>query len=120
MHEEVEAAGNVIEGTLSVCGFDAKVLFDPGSTHSFVVLAFALHLGEDKETLPYDLIVATPLGRSVLCNVVYPRCSVQIGEVQPTTSLIILPMSEFDVIIGTNWSAVNRAMLDGFNKIVRL
>ena len=101
-HEEAEAAGNVIEGTLSVCGFDAKVLFDPGSTHSFVAPAFALHLGKDKETLPYDLIVATPVGRSVPCNVIYPRCSVQIGEVQLTASLIILPMSEFDVILGMN------------------
>ena len=59
-HEEAEAAENVIEGTLSVYGFDAKVLFDPGSTHLFVAPAFALHLGEDKETLPYDLIVANP------------------------------------------------------------
>ncbi|XXG80002.1 hypothetical protein AAC387_Pa09g0961 [Persea americana] len=119
-HEVAEAAGNVIEGTLSVCGFDAKVLFDPGSTHSFVAPTFAFHLGEDKKILPYNLIVAIHVGRSVPCNVVYLRCSVQIGEVMLTASLIILPMSEFDVILGMNWLAVNRAVLDCFNKTVRL
>ena len=120
MHEETEAPGNVIEGTLSICRFDAKVLFDPGSTQSFVAPAFALHLGEDKETLPYDLIIATLVGRLVPCNVVYPRCSIQIGEVQLTASLIILPMSEFDVILGMNWLEANQAVLDCFNKTVRL
>ena len=77
-------------------------------------------MGEDKETLPYDLIVATPVGRSIPCNDVYPRCSVHIGEAQLTASLIILPMSKFDVIPNMNWLTANRAVLDCFNKTVRL
>ena len=106
-HEEIDATSNVIEGTLFVCGFDAKVLFDPGSTRSFIAPASALHFSKDNETLPYDLIVVTPVSRSVPCNVVYFSCSVQIGEVQLTASLIILPMSEFDLLLGMNWLAAS-------------
>ena len=119
-HEQAEAAENVIEGTLPVCGFDARVLFDPGSTHSFVAPAFALHFGKSREMLPFVLVVATPVGRSVACDFVYPRCTVQIGGTQLTASLIVLAMSDFDVILGMDWLAANRAVLDCFNKTVRL
>ena len=65
-------------------------------------------------------MVATPVSRHVACNVIYPRCSIQIGEVELTVSLIILPMLEFDVILGMEWLAANRAVLDYFNKTVKL
>ena len=32
----------VVAGTFSVCFLDARVLFDPGATHSFVSPVFAL------------------------------------------------------------------------------
>lgn len=52
-HEQVEAAENIIKGTLLVCGFDVKVLYDPCSTYSFATPAFPLHFRKDKETLPF-------------------------------------------------------------------
>ena len=70
--------------------------------------------------LPFVLVVATPVGRSVACDFVYPRCTVQIGGTQLTASLIVLAMSDFDVILGMDWLAANRAVLDCFNKTVKL
>ena len=35
-------------------------------------------------------------------------------------SLIVLAMSDFDVILGMDWLAANHAVLDCFNKVMRL
>ena len=49
---EVESDTDVVEGMLSVSGRMAKVLIDPGSTHSFVRPTFMCSLGLKSEALP--------------------------------------------------------------------
>ena len=34
--QDVQASNVVVAGTLSVCSYEARVLFDPGASHSFV------------------------------------------------------------------------------------
>ena len=40
-----QVAVNVVEGTLSICDQLARVVLDPGATHSYVYSAFALVMG---------------------------------------------------------------------------
>lgn len=40
-HTDANAAGNIVEGTVSICSKDVKVLFDPRLTHSFLSPALA-------------------------------------------------------------------------------
>ena len=59
---ETDAACNVVEGTLFVCGVEAKTLFDPGSTHSFLSPMFAKLINVPVSELEFILTVTTPVG----------------------------------------------------------
>ncbi|WRX30995.1 hypothetical protein QQP08_023482 [Theobroma cacao] len=45
--QEAQSSNAVVSSTISVCNMDARVLFDPGATHSFIFSCFALCLGMD-------------------------------------------------------------------------
>ena len=61
-HDEVEASGNVVEGTIVVLGHPARVLIDSSATHSFVSESFACTLSQSLQPLESDMVVATPSG----------------------------------------------------------
>ena len=67
--------------------------------------AFAVVLGRVGEELPCTLVVSTPVGRRVVCQTYHPRCRVQIEEYILFADLIVLPMHDFDVILGMDWLA---------------
>ena len=58
-HDEVEASGNVVEGTVTVLGHPYRVLMDSGATHSFVFESFAGTLSQTLQPLELDMVVAT-------------------------------------------------------------
>ena len=118
--QEGEDIGGVVEGTLSISDVPARVLFDSGSTHSFVSPIFAACLVGDIAPLPYLLLVSTPLGRTVQCESYFPACRVRVGDLILSAALIILGMKDFDVILGMDWLSTYRAVMDCFNKTIRL
>ena len=59
--EQADVATNLVEGTILVDNRHAIVLFDPGSTHSFVAPVFVCDMQDPIMQLPYDFTVATPL-----------------------------------------------------------
>ena len=113
---DAEAADNVVEGTLLVCGFEAKILFDPGSTHSFLSPKFSKLIDMPARELEYVLTVSTPVGKQVVCRKYYPRCAIKIGDVVLPANLILLEMYDFDVILGMDWLAGYHATMDCFHK----
>jgi hypothetical protein len=64
--DELEAEAAVVEGMLSLHGRPINVLIDPGSTHSYVSETCTCLMHWVGEELPYDLLVSTPLGRTVV------------------------------------------------------
>ena len=40
--QDAQASNAMVAGTILVCYCDARVLFDPGATHSFISSVFAL------------------------------------------------------------------------------
>ncbi|XP_070050965.1 uncharacterized protein [Nicotiana tomentosiformis] len=71
---DVEALDAVITCIISVSGSDASVLFDPGSTYSYVSSLFAYFLGVSRESLDTLVYVSTPVGDSVLVDRIYRSC----------------------------------------------
>jgi hypothetical protein len=61
--KEDSDATAVVEGKVSIFGKEAKILIDPGSTHSFIASAFACTLGAETEEIPYEVMVSKPLGK---------------------------------------------------------
>ena len=50
----------MVAGTLPICSFDAHVLFDPGSTHSYVSPYFASRFSQLPLQLDHPFWVGTP------------------------------------------------------------
>ncbi|KAA0043132.1 ty3-gypsy retrotransposon protein [Cucumis melo var. makuwa] len=87
---EAERAGMVVTGTLPVLGHYALVLFDSGSSHSFISSAFVLHA----------------------------RLEIEITGHVIEVTLLVLDMLDFDVILGMDWRAANHANIDCSRKEV--
>ena len=74
--QEASFSPDVIAGILSVCGHDANVLIDLGSTCSFISYEFALRMSSHISALGHDLYVSMPAGSVVVVNTVVKDCVV--------------------------------------------
>ena len=71
---EAETSDAVITSNLLVCDCMASVLFDHGSTFSYVSSAFANGLDLHCELLDMPICVSTTVGESVVVEKVYRSC----------------------------------------------
>ncbi|KAA0043118.1 ty3-gypsy retrotransposon protein [Cucumis melo var. makuwa] len=109
---EAERAGTVVTGTLPVLGHYALVLFDSGSSHSFISSAFVLHARLEVEPLHHVLSVSTPSGECMLSKEKVKACQIEIADHVIEVTLLVLNMLDFDVILGMDWLAANHASID--------
>ncbi|KAL0556899.1 hypothetical protein IC582_005416 [Cucumis melo] len=115
---EAEKAGTVVTGTLPVLGHYALVLFDSGSSHSFISSAFVSHARLEVEPLHHVLSVSTPSGECMLSQEKVKACQIEIAGHVIEVTLIVLDMLDFDVILGMDWLAANHASIDCSRKEV--
>ncbi|KAA0054234.1 gag protease polyprotein [Cucumis melo var. makuwa] len=115
---EAKRAGTVVIGTLSMLGHYALVLFDSGSSHSFISSAFVLHARLEVEPLYHVLSVSTPSRESMLSKEKVKACQIEIVGHVIEVSLLVLDMHDFDVILGMDWLAANHASIDCSRKEV--
>ena len=79
----------------------AKVLIDPGLTHSFARPGFIKRLGFKSETLPYLVEVSTPTGKQKIeTDKVCKNCEVMVCRKIILAELISLTINRYDVILG--------------------
>ena len=67
-HRDTQATFDVVTSTLRIHTLFARVLINLGSTHSFVSVSFVGLLDMHVTTLDFDLIVATPMGDSIVAS----------------------------------------------------
>ncbi|KAL0537606.1 hypothetical protein IC582_026589 [Cucumis melo] len=115
---EAERAGTVVTGTLPVLGHYALVLFDSGSSYSFISSAFVLHARLEVEPLHHVLSVSTPSGECMLSKEKVKACQIEIAGHVIEVTLLVLDMLDFDVILGMDWLAANHASIDCSRKEV--
>lgn len=58
----------VVTGILSICSHDAYMLFDPGSTHSYVSPVFAKLISMNFVGLEDPILVFTLMGETILVD----------------------------------------------------
>ncbi|KAL0556754.1 hypothetical protein IC582_005270 [Cucumis melo] len=115
---EAEKAGTVVTGKLPVLGHYALVLFDSGSSHSFISSTFVLHARLEVEPLQHVLSVSTPSGECMLSKEKVKTCQIEIAGHVIEVTLLVLDMLDFDVILGMDWLAANHASIDCSRKEV--
>ena len=98
--------------------FDARVLLDPGATHSFVSPVFALKSGWQASRMVIPLSVATPLSDSLDSDIFFPNCPVLIRDRELPVDLVLLDVMDFDVILGMDWLSQHYAVVDCQSKEV--
>ncbi|XP_073026834.1 uncharacterized protein [Primulina eburnea] len=118
--DEAQAApGTVITGNCTLCGFIARVLFDTGASHSFVSHAFIVLHDLRTTSVNSNLSVATPMGKMIITDNVVFNAVLFHDENVLYLNLIVLPMHDFDCIIGMDVLTANRATVDCYRGIVR-
>ena len=78
-HTDTHATSDVVISTLIIHTLFSRVLVDLGSTHSFVSVSFVGLLDRHVITMYFDLIVAIPMGDSVVAIKMLKNRPVMIG-----------------------------------------
>ena len=102
----------MVTGTLHVFRYSVYVLFDSGASHSFIAADFVRQATLKTEPLGYDLNVSTPIGRSLIVNQVVYTEQLSISGFDTQAMLIVMPLIDYDVILGMDWLSANRATID--------
>ena len=95
------------------------VLYDSGATHYFISDLCVNILDLPIFELPYELLVSTPMGSTVLTSTVCLNCLVVFDHYTSTVDLIYMPMTGIDIILGMNWLSVNHVLLYCHNMTIR-
>ena len=93
MQPEVGVSNAVVEGMVTMFSSCARILFDTGSSHSFIAASFALSLGIRVEPMEFMLSVVSPLGGEVDTDCICRGCVVGIVGQDLVADLVVLDMS---------------------------
>ncbi|XP_020548140.1 uncharacterized protein LOC110011705 [Sesamum indicum] len=118
--EEAPASNDVISGTVLLFDIATYVLIDPGSPYSCISSELASKLPGENSPLECNLMVYLPVGGGVVVNSVRKESLVRIGDVNLPVDLIVLDLKEFDVILGMDWLAQHKAIVDCCKKEVMI
>ncbi|CAL1388171.1 unnamed protein product [Linum trigynum] len=108
----------VVTGMVLIHDKPIYALIDPGSTHSFVSHKFSQRMHARPELLSSNIFVKTPVGDTIVVNHVYVGCPMIVSGVTLLADLMILPIDEFDVILGMDWLSRHRAVVNCHTKEV--
>ncbi|XP_070008225.1 uncharacterized protein [Nicotiana sylvestris] len=114
------ARGGGRRGITLVCHRDASVLFNTGSTYSYVSYYFAPHLCVSRDTLSSLVYVSTRMGDSLIVDRIYRSCLVALSGFETRVDLLLLSMVDFDIALGMDWLSPHYAILDCHAKTVKL
>ena len=116
---EAQANPGSVTGIIFFFGEPARVLFDFGTSRSFISTSFALHANRELTPFKNKLIVTTSLGERVPKTSVFKGCEVVIESMMLKANLIPLEMTDFDVILGMDWLSNYRASMNCLTKKIR-
>ena len=97
---------------MPVCFLAARVLLDPGATHSFVSPVFASKSCWQASRMKIPLYVATPLSDSLDSDVFLPNCPGLIEGRELLADLVLLDVMDFDMILGMDWLSQHFGTVD--------
>ncbi|XP_070008684.1 uncharacterized protein [Nicotiana sylvestris] len=91
-----------------------------GYTYSYVSTLFAHFLGVPHESLGTPVYVSTQVGNSIVVDLIYPSCIVTFCGYETRVDLLLLDMTDFEIILGMDWLSPYHAILDFHAKTVTL
>ena len=116
--QEAQTTPDFVTGTLSIFGDDARVLIDPGVTHSFISHEYVARVGKTPVPLGCGLDIVTPTGESLGPSQMLKGSLFPIEGQVMEADLILIDLKGLDVILGIDWLASNYASMDCFRREV--
>ncbi|GJS34468.1 reverse transcriptase domain-containing protein [Tanacetum coccineum] len=111
---------NVARVTFSPYDHYACILFDSGAEKSFVSSAFTHFIDIAPTTLNTSYEIELADGKVVSTNTILYSCTLVLLNHVFKIDLLPTRLGSFDVIIGMDWLAYYRALIDCYEKIVRI
>ncbi|GJY17413.1 putative reverse transcriptase domain-containing protein [Tanacetum coccineum] len=111
---------NVVTGTFLLNDHYACILFDSGAEKSFVSSAFTPFIDIAPTALNTSYEVELADGKVVSTNTVLRGCTLVLLNYVFKIDLLPTRLGSFDVIIGMDWLSYHRAVIDCYEKIVRI
>jgi hypothetical protein len=109
----------VMMGTFLVANHPAVILFDSGASHSFIsktfVEKYCIHCTESRE----GFVIHSPGGRIFTKEVAF-HIPVTLAGREFLTNMIVIKGQDIDVIMGMNWLAQNKAILNTDQRTIKL
>nr|KYP69684.1 Transposon Ty3-I Gag-Pol polyprotein [Cajanus cajan] len=109
---------DLIQGKCFIKGKNFNVLYDSSVTHSFISNDYVQQLQLSVSSLETNLIVSTLTNKFVVANKVCLDCPLFINDRKFLVSLIYLPLSQLDVMLGMNWLSYNHVLRNCAEKSV--
>ncbi|XP_042441401.1 uncharacterized protein LOC122026745 [Zingiber officinale] len=109
---EVDPDTTLITGRILIAGVATKALLDSGATHSFISDIFVDYLDIKTARLDVSYSVTVPSGEELLATCVVRDLGLELQGHTVQADLIVLPMPEFDMILGMDWLMANRVIID--------
>src|SRR4051812_41269581 len=119
MVADAQQSSEIVLGRFLECSVPATVLFDSGASHSFMSDAFVKSLDLPRERLPTPLAIASP-GSRMQSSGSIPHVEICIQGIIFSSSLVVLPCFDIDVILGMDWLVKYKAKIDCPSKTVML
>ncbi|GJT73920.1 putative reverse transcriptase domain-containing protein [Tanacetum coccineum] len=111
---------NVVTGTFLLNDHYACILFDSGAEKSFVSSAFTPFIDIAPTALNTSYEVELADGKVVSTNTVLRGCTLALYNHCFKIDLLPTRLGSFDVIVGMDWLSYHRAVIDCYEKIVRI
>jgi hypothetical protein len=109
----------VMIGTFLVANHPAVILFDSGASHTFIskkfVEKYCIHCTESRE----GFIIHSPGGQIFTKEIAF-HVPVTLAEWDFPTNMILLKGQDIDVILGMNWLAQHKAILNTDLRTIKL
>ncbi|XP_073119717.1 uncharacterized protein [Henckelia pumila] len=119
-HEQVDTNSAIVTGMINVYSIPAHILIDIGATHSFISVEFVNKSGLVPDKSISGFSISLPSGEELSSDLIIRGCSIQMQGHELYADLIILKMSDFDVIFGMDWLSCYEATIDCKRRTVSL
>jgi hypothetical protein len=109
----------VMMGTFLIANHPVVILFDSGASHTFTSKTFmekhCIHSIESKE----GFVIHSPGGQIFTKEVVF-HVPVKLARREFPTNMIVINGQDVDVILGMNWLAQNKAIINADQRTIQL
>ncbi|XP_073133403.1 uncharacterized protein [Henckelia pumila] len=112
--DQVDPNTTIVTGMINVSSNPAHVLIYTGATHSFISVEFVNKSGLVPDKSISGFSISLPSGEELSSDLIIRGCSVQMQSHELLADLIILNMSDFDVIFGMDWLSRYEATINCF------